>query len=733
MALLPLNIPAGVYKNGTDLQATGRWADSNLVRWHDDSLQPVKGWRAKSGRGFTYPLRGLLGWKSNTGSRYLATGDYKNLFVVLPNDSVFDITPTGFTSGRVDASGMTGYGAGFYGQGIYNAPPISTSSVLEDATSWSLNAWGQNLIANTKDDGKIYEWTLNTSNPASLLTNAPTSVVATIVSDERFLFAFQTRTVYWSDQENNNVWTSTATNQAGNITLETQGSIKTAEKIKGGIIILTDEDAHTSTYIGLPFVHSIQRVGSKCGIFSKQASVSIDIGVVWMGDSGFHIYSGGRVQELKCDVADHVYGEMNMAQKSKVCAVANSKYDEIIWYYPVSTENDRYVAWNYKNNTWSIGQIGRTTGIDTGIFEFPIHASSEFHTSNIGRGRFTMPVTFNGTSPDKDSACDDVGEFVRQRHDISGLNGNGTFATGVLTKSLMSTDTNNVNASSLGFLAKLENGSSTEYETPVFPVQRLLYRVQNLGSTNHLSNYTLTITGLDANEVSATDSYTINANGTFYTTTTWTKVTNIQLTRDVSATQPNYDLGVGLESYTTGYSKAEIKNSYNGITTSGADSNTVIDAEITTGTFIKDALIEFVTDSAGNSHPTGTDNNLQILTRNKEFLTPNQYMLLEHEVGESRDGNVPYAETGAIQLGNGDRLMKVNKLIPDERTQGQVTATFKTRLYPNGSETDQGTFTLANPTSVRFQGREIRMRVNNVSGDWRVGIMRLNAINGGTR
>ena len=203
MPLLPLNIPPGLYKNGTDLQASGRWSDSNLVRWHDDSLKPVKGWRARSGRGFPNPLRGILGWKSNTGSRYIATGDYANLFVLLPNDSAYDITPAGFTSGRVDASGMTGYGAGFYGSGVYNAPPISTSSVLLDATTWSLHPWGQNLIANTADDGKIYEWALNTGAVATILSNAPTSVNSTIVSDERFLFAFQTRTILWSDQENN--------------------------------------------------------------------------------------------------------------------------------------------------------------------------------------------------------------------------------------------------------------------------------------------------------------------------------------------------------------------------------------------------------------------------------------------------------------------------------------------------------------------------------------------------
>ena len=137
--------------------------------------------------------------------------------------------------------------------------------------------------------------------------------------------------------------------------------------------------------------------------------------------------------------------------------------------------------------------------------------------------------------------------------------------------------------------------------------------------------------------------------------------------------------------------------------------------------------------ATGTPHAGGTDNTIQLHTRNKEFLTPNQYMLLEHEVGESRDGLVPFAESGPIQIGNGDNVMAVNQVIPDEKTQGQVNVDFKTRFYPNGTETTHGTYTLSNPTSVRFQGREVRMKVKNVSGDWRVGSFRLNATPGGKR
>ena len=38
MPLLPLDIPAGIYRNGTDLQSQGRWRDSNLVRWFDNTI-----------------------------------------------------------------------------------------------------------------------------------------------------------------------------------------------------------------------------------------------------------------------------------------------------------------------------------------------------------------------------------------------------------------------------------------------------------------------------------------------------------------------------------------------------------------------------------------------------------------------------------------------------------------------------------------------------------------------
>jgi hypothetical protein len=106
----------------------------------------------------------------------------------------------------------------------------------------------------------------------------------------------------------------------------------------------------------------------------------------------------------------------------------------------------------------------------------------------------------------------------------------------------------------------------------------------------------------------------------------------------------------------------------------------------------------------------------------------------DHEVGLNYSGALPYAETGPFQIGNGDQILYINEMIPDERNLGSVSATFTTRYYPTSTESTYGPYSLTQPTSVRFNGRQMKMRVTTTTpSDWRVGAMRLNAIPGGRR
>jgi hypothetical protein len=116
------------------------------------------------------------------------------------------------------------------------------------------------------------------------------------------------------------------------------------------------------------------------------------------------------------------------------------------------------------------------------------------------------------------------------------------------------------------------------------------------------------------------------------------------------------------------------------------------------------------------------------------MASPDDNKIYEHEVGYAYSGAMPFAETGPVMIGTGENVVSVTEMLPDEKTQGDVVATFKTRFYPNGTERSYGPFSLSAPTSLRFTGRQMRMRVTGQTlGDWRVGIMRLDAKTRGRR
>ena len=146
MSLIDLKIPAGVYRNGTDLQSMGRWRDANLVRWIDGTMRPLGGWRTRSDTAGDAKLRGMLTWSDNSSDRWIAAGSYDSLYIWNSGGTRFDITPTGLTDGREDAIAFTGFGGGLFGSYGYGVARPDTVRI-QPATSWDLSAWGEDLLA----------------------------------------------------------------------------------------------------------------------------------------------------------------------------------------------------------------------------------------------------------------------------------------------------------------------------------------------------------------------------------------------------------------------------------------------------------------------------------------------------------------------------------------------------------------------------------------------------------
>jgi hypothetical protein len=490
---IPIKLPPGIYRNGTEYQAAGRWYDANLVRWYENTLRPMGGWRKRATGQMSGLCRGFITWRDNSANRFIAAGTHTKLYAMNEAGTLKEITPTGFTAGIADAVSKTGYGYGTYGSLAYGTARPDTGTITP-ATTWSMDTWGEYLVACSNADGKLYEWQLGFTTPtlAAAITNAPTGNKALLVTQERILFALgaggNPRKVQWCDQENNTQWTPAGDNLAGDYELATPGTLIAGKRVKGVNLLFTDVDVHTAQYVGAPFVYGFEKAGSGCGLISAQSVAAIDTAAIWMSKAGFWIYDG-YVKPLPSDVSDYVFDNLNFNQASKVYAVHNSKYGEIWWYYPSSgsTENDSYVTFNYRENHWNIGLLARTAGADSGVFANPL---------------------------------------------------------------MVSTD---------GFI-------------------------------------------------------------------------------------------------------------------------------------------------------------------------------YEHEVGFAYDSASLYAESGPVQLGNGDNIMSVRQVIPDEQTLGEAVVSFKTRNYPTGTQSTFGPYTAANPTSVRFSGRQVNVKVTgNTLADWRIGVMRLEAIPSGKR
>lgn len=396
--LLPITLPPGVYKNGTDYQAKGRWFDSSLVRWYEDTIRPVGGWRKRSNNAVSGKCRGMLTWRDNSNDRWIALGTHTNLYVMTEAGTLSDITPVGFTAGRADATYNNGFGGGPYGSYAYGVARPDSGSI-DPATTWTMDTWGQYLIACSNDDGKLLEWQLSTGSDAAALANAPTSNKAVMVTEERFVFALGAggigRKVQWCDQEDNTLWTPAITNQAGDFELETPGTLMAGKRLRGVNLLFTDVDVHTANYVGPPFVYGFERIASGCGLIGPQAVAAVESVAFWMSPAGFFIYDG-FVKPISCDVLDYVFTNLNDSQKSKVYAVANNQFGEVWWFYPSATslEIDSYVSYNYRENHWAVGTLARTAGTDRGVFSYSMMVSTDGYVYEHEVG-----LQYDGASP----------------------------------------------------------------------------------------------------------------------------------------------------------------------------------------------------------------------------------------------------------------------------------------------------------------------------------------------
>jgi hypothetical protein len=290
--------------------------------------------------------------------------------------------------------GGTGFGAGTFSRGTYGSP-ATTVVGGGSLRMWGQDNFGEDLVFNVYD-GSVFYWDRSGSSAAfvravtlsSLGSSAPTISRQILVSDrDRHVIAIGCNAlgvadqdkllIRWSDQENATDWTPTADNTSGDLLIGNGSEIVRAVETRREVIIITDIGVHSMQFIGPPFTFGVNQITNGTTIRGPNAVVAVGDSVFWMGRDRFYSYDG-QVKPLPCPVLDTIFQSFNDEQGDKVFTGSNSSFGEVIWFYPsaASTENDRYVVYNYSENVWYFGTIARTAWIDRGLKQYPIGAST---------------------------------------------------------------------------------------------------------------------------------------------------------------------------------------------------------------------------------------------------------------------------------------------------------------------------------------------------------------------
>jgi len=309
-----------------------------------------------------------------------------------------------------------GWGTDSWGTGNWGEASSADDVKLEPGL-WSLSNFGQVLVA-TIANGKTFTWNAGATNALTIrasttttgfsTSNNPTATRITLVSPTtRHLIHLGTETtigdtttqddmfIRFSDQENINLYTPTATNTAGTQRLQDGTKIMGALKAKETILVWTDNALYTMKFVGAPFTFGFEQVGTNCGLIGKNAAVEIDGAAFWMSPNGFFMFDG-TVKSLPCSVEDYVYDQADTTKGQQIYAGLNNLYTEVVWYYPSTSSeyNDQYVIYNYGEGSgkqipegvWYTGTEARTTWIDASVYPKPF--ATKFNNSATG----TFPV-----------------------------------------------------------------------------------------------------------------------------------------------------------------------------------------------------------------------------------------------------------------------------------------------------------------------------------------------------
>ena len=300
-------------------------------------------------------------------------------------------------TGNSIAVAGTGYGAAIYQATVCASQTrawneeasADATDIVFNITQWSLDNWGQDVVANRSGSNIFYFNSDASTVPirATSITTSPISVHSIVVSpNDRHLIAlganeysasatvsgtFNPMLVRWSDQDDRTNWVPSVSSTSGEVVLTDGTKIVGGVRSKNAINVWTDNALWLMSFAGPPFTFKFQQAGTNCGLMAQHAGIDYNGVTYWMGYDNFYRFDG-QVRTLDCTVRRYIFDRLAIKYKEKIFTGINSEFKEIIWLYASTssgvTECDSYVIFSPENNYWIYGDAFFTTFVDREVF-----------------------------------------------------------------------------------------------------------------------------------------------------------------------------------------------------------------------------------------------------------------------------------------------------------------------------------------------------------------------------
>lgn len=224
-------------------------------------------------------------------------------------------------------------------------------------TRWNFTQFGSKLIgANAQN--QLQSWIIGTSNNwDNLSADAPVASYLTVVRD--FVVAARNSSnpnqVYWSDINNETLWTAGATSQSDSQVIPDGGNIQGITGGEFGLVLLEKSIVRMS-YIGAPLFFQFDTLSRTLGCYEPNSIVQYENKTYFLSADGFYVCDGTAIIPIGSEKVDRwFFDDVDEGQLDKMSAVVDPERQIVIWVYPNTNGSISFLIYNWNVNRWSNG------------------------------------------------------------------------------------------------------------------------------------------------------------------------------------------------------------------------------------------------------------------------------------------------------------------------------------------------------------------------------------------